>query len=72
MNTNFFHNILNFLFLFAGVLLAADLTVFGFNTETIAQISAGLLILQNTIKIVINISRDGVTGLVKEQPPVKD
>lgn len=71
MNTNLIHNILNTLFLIVGVLVATDFTQFGFDAETAVKIVGGLIVVQNVIKLGINITRDGLTGLVKKQPPVE-
>ncbi len=66
MNTNLIHNILNVLIAIAAAaslpevlnILPAEIAV------TVAGIAA-------TMKIVINVIRDGVTGLAKKQPPVQ-
>ena len=71
MNTNFFHNLLNLLFGLIGVLVLTDWTAFGVQADTGVQIVGALLVVQNVLKLIINVSRDGVTGLVKEQPPVR-
>ena len=70
MNTNFFHNILNFVGLIIGTILFYDWTALGISPETAASLSAGLLIADKVIKLAINITRDGFSGLVKPQPPV--
>lgn len=70
MNTNFFHNILNFVGLIIGSILFYDWTALGISPETAASLSAGLLVADKVIKLAINITRDGFTGLVKPQPPV--
>lgn len=66
MNTNIIHNIINILITVVAALMAVDWTVF-FSPEVGGTIIAVL----STIKLVINTTRDGLTGLVKEQPPVK-
>lgn len=71
MNTNAFHNLLNFVAGIIGIALATDWTVFGLDAATAAKVAAATLVLQNVVKLGINIYRDGVTGLVKEQPPVE-
>lgn len=70
MNSNLAHNILNVAFLIIGVLIATDWTTFGFEQAMAAQIAGGLMVAQNLIKLGINITRDGIGGLVKPQPPV--
>lgn len=70
MNANAFHNILNFVFLIVGVLATFDWSVFGFDAVTTAKVIGGLMLLQNVLKIAVNLYRDGPTGLMKEQPPV--
>ncbi|WP_275790582.1 hypothetical protein [Pararhizobium gei] len=72
MNSNLFHNILNLVAGIIGVLILTDWTALGFSTTTAAQIAAGTLIAQNVIKLTINVTRDGLTGLIKAQPPVKE
>lgn len=70
MNSNFFHNILNVAFGIVGVLVVADWTAFGFDAEMSVKIVGALLVAQNTLKLGINVTRDGLTGLFKPQPPV--
>lgn len=67
MNTNFLHNILNVIIaLTAIVALPEVMAVIPAEWGVkIAAASAGL-------KLVINAIRDGFSGMVKEQPPVKD
>lgn len=71
MNSNLFHNILNLLQLVVAALVGYDYTQLGVSTETALLIVAGMTFVANALKMVINITRDGVTGLVKAQPPVK-
>lgn len=66
MNTNLIHNVINFLLILVPALETFDWTPF-FSQQTALQI-VGVLGL---VKILINLIRDGVTGLAKEQPPVK-
>lgn len=70
MNTNLFHNILNVVFLVVGVLVTFDWTVFGFDATVTVKIVGALMLAQNLLKLGINVTRDGVAGLVKPQPPV--
>lgn len=70
MNSNLFHNILNVAFGIIGVLVLADWTAFGFDAPTAVKIVGALMVVQNGLKLVINVNRDGLGGLVKPQPPV--
>lgn len=65
INTNFLHNFLNVLMVVIPALEVFDWTPF-FDPLTSLKIAGGLGLL----KIVINIVRDGMAGLVKQQPPV--
>ncbi|HEY0122399.1 MAG TPA: hypothetical protein VGC14_11675 [Rhizobium sp.] len=79
-NTNALHNVLNILItlsaLLVAILLAAGCTQLADGTLECSQsflgpsytafVVAGL----GTLKIVVNIVRDGLSGLVKPQPPV--
>lgn len=82
MNSNAVHNILNVVIAFLGlvtaILLATGCTTLSggdlecsksfidptYTTAAIAILSA--------VKTVINVMRDGVGGLIKKQPPVRD
>ncbi|PYB71261.1 hypothetical protein [Rhizobium wuzhouense] len=66
MNTNFLHNIINVLIILIVGLHDVDWTAF-FSAETSLKIVAGLTIA----KLLINGVRDGLTGMVKPQPPVE-
>lgn len=82
MNTNLIHNIINIaMILIAG--LTAVLTAMGcatlpggdlecsnvqFLTPTLATTVITVL---GIVKVLINVVRDGIKGLVKEQPPVQ-
>jgi hypothetical protein len=66
MNTNLLHNILNVLMILIPALEAFDWTPF-FSQEVALQVVGGLGLL----KILINLIRDGFTGLAKQQPPVQ-
>lgn len=65
MNTNFLHNIINVLIAVIAAATAVDWNTF-FDTNTSVTIIAVLA----AAKTVINIIRDGVSGLTKQQPPV--
>lgn len=71
MNSNAFHNFLNIAFAIIGVLVTFDWAVFGFAPEITVKIVGGLMLAQNMLKLGINVSRDGATGLFAPQPPVK-
>lgn len=66
LNSNTTHNVINVLIALIAALTAMDWTLF-VGPETAATVIAALAAL----KTVINIVRDGFTGLVKEQPPVE-
>lgn len=70
-NTNLIHNVLNIVGLIIGLFLVYDFTALGFSPQTAALIAGWTLFLDKIIKLGINITRDGVTGLFKEQPPVQ-
>lgn len=65
-NTNLIHNVLNVAIAVIGAMLAFQWDVL-FSTETAAWIIGAL----GTLKLVINTIRDGISGLVKNQPPVQ-
>lgn len=71
MNSNLFHNILNAAGLIVGSLAMIDWTTLGVDPLLAGQIASIVLILNNSIKLGVNISRDGFSGLAKDQPPVK-
>lgn len=71
MNTNMLHNILNLIGVLVGALISFDWTTIGLSASTAAAVGGGVLLLQSGIKLAINVLRDGLTGLVKDQPPVK-
>lgn len=81
MNSNFFHNILNVV-----IALIAAFTAFLIATGCTTLPTGGLecsaswvapewtaiaVTVLGVLKIVINIVRDGIGGLVKPQPPVE-
>jgi len=65
MNTNLAHNIINILITLVAGLEAFDWTPF--LEPSIALKVVGVLGL---VKLMINVIRDGVTGLTANQPPV--
>ena len=70
MNTNAFHNILNILGLIVGSLVAFDWAGLGLSPETAAMVASGFLLADKVIKLAMNVTRDGLGGLFKTQPPV--
>lgn len=71
MNTNLIHNILNVIGLIIGALLTYDWTMLGMSDKMAATVAAAVLLADKIIKLGINLTRDGVSGLVKDQPPVR-
>lgn len=71
MNVNFLHNLMNVVGLIIGALITFDWTQLGFTAEQAALFAGWVLIGDKVIKLGMNITRDGVTGLVKTQPPVE-
>lgn len=66
MNTNLIHNILNIAIAAVAAMGAFDWTVL-FSQTTALAIVGGLA----TAKSVMNMIRDGFSGMVKPQPPVQ-
>ncbi|RUU27530.1 MAG: hypothetical protein E5Y88_27055 [Mesorhizobium sp.] len=66
-NTNAAHNLINVLILLLTSLVGFDWTMFGIDAALALKI-AGVLTL---LKILMNVVRDGVAGLVKKQPAVE-
>jgi len=71
MNSNLIHNILNLAGVVVGSLVAFDWTSLGLAPAAAATVAGGLLTAQSLIKLGINVSRDGLSGLVQPQPPVQ-
>ncbi|AYG66743.1 MULTISPECIES: hypothetical protein [unclassified Rhizobium] len=79
-NTNILHNVLNVLIalsaLIVAILLSTGCTQLADGTLECSQSFAGpgytaaVVAALSTLKIVVNIMRDGVAGLIKPQPPV--
>lgn len=46
-------------------------TTLGVDASTAATIAGGVLLADKVIKLGLNVTRDGVTGLFKVQPPVE-
>lgn len=83
INSNFFHNIANVLLLVAGAaspLLVATgcvhdpiLDKYDCSASWVNPVWIGYIVMVlAAIKIVTNITRDGIGGLIKNQPPVAD
>lgn len=64
------HNILNFLGLLVGAVIVYDWTMLGMSDAQAAKLTATVLVVDKVLKLGINITRDGLAGLWKEQPPV--
>jgi hypothetical protein len=68
-NSNAIHNVLNVLIVVAGAAAGFDwsvLAAIGISAATAAKITAFFA----AAKLVINAIRDGLSGLIKPQPPV--
>ncbi|MDK4701129.1 MULTISPECIES: hypothetical protein [unclassified Rhizobium] len=80
LNTNAFHNVLNVLIALSAsmiaVLLATGCTQLADGALECSQSFVGpgfaavAVTALSTLKIIINILRDGIAGLIKPQPPV--
>jgi hypothetical protein len=70
MNANAFHNILNLIGLIVGSLITFDWAGLGLSPSVAATIAGGVLLADKIIKLAMNITRDGIGGLFKVQPPV--
>lgn len=82
MNSNFFHNLANLaMVVLAGLtaaLLALGCTTLPDGSTECSQVSyispeiaASIVMVLGVIKLAVNIIRDGITGLTKQQPPVE-
>ncbi|OJY66466.1 hypothetical protein [Rhizobium sp. 60-20] len=80
MNSNLVHNLINVVIILVAA-ITAGLSAWGCTTlatgaldcsaSTIPpQYSGALIALLGVLKMAINISRDGLSGLTKTQPPV--
>ncbi len=67
MNTNLIHNILNIVMIVVAGLAGFDYVGLGLDPVLAGKIVAGL----GTAKMIINVVRDGFSGLTKTQPPVQ-
>lgn len=67
MNTNALHNVLNVAMIVVAGLAGFDYVGLGLDPVMAGKIVATL----GAVKMVINVLRDGVTGLTKPQPPVQ-
>lgn len=67
MNTNAIHNVLNVAMIVVAGLAGFDYVGLGLDPVLAGKIVATL----GAVKMVINVLRDGVTGLTKPQPPVQ-
>lgn len=66
LNTNLLHNVLNIAITLIAALETMDLMPL-IGEERALKLVAGL----GVAKIVINVVRDGLAGLIKDQPPVR-
>lgn len=68
MNTNLIHNILNIAMIIVAGMAGFDYVGLGLDPVLAGKIVAGL----GSLKMIINVVRDGFTGLTKPQPPVQN
>lgn len=66
MNTNFIHNILNFAIAAVAIVSLPEVTAL-----LPPELGLTIVSVAATAKMVINVIRDGLAGLVKNQPPVQ-
>lgn len=66
MNSNLTHNILNVLTLVVAILGMPEFTSIIPDAYALPLIGA-----MQGLKLIINVVRDGITGLAKQQPPVQ-
>ncbi|TIO04319.1 hypothetical protein [Mesorhizobium sp.] len=66
-NTNAAHNLINVLILLLTSLVGFDWTMFGIDAVLALKITGVLTLL----KILMNVVRDGIAGLVRKQPAVE-
>lgn len=71
MNANMIHNILNLIGLIIGALLTFDWTTLGFTAEQAVIFAGWVLLADKVVKLGMNITRDGIGGLWRVQPPVR-
>lgn len=82
MNSNLFHNIANILMIvvagLSAVLLQMGCTTLPSGELECTQITwltptlaATIVTILGVAKMIVNVVRDGITGLTKEQPPVQ-
>lgn len=72
MNSNAFHNILNYVMIIVGVLVLQDWTAFGISEDVALKIGAGFTLASSLLKVIVNVTRDGITNQFKPQPPVEE
>lgn len=71
MNSNAFHNVMNYLLAVVGILALQDWTQFGVDQALALKLVAGFTLAGSLIKVAVNLARDGVSGQFKPQPPVE-
>jgi hypothetical protein len=76
LNTNFIHNLLNVLIAVNGFVLYAGCNYNEAGQATCAQawipaeMAVAMIAVAGPLKLVMNVVRDGIPGLFKQQPPV--
>lgn len=68
LNLNAFHNAINLVLGVIGAIMAFDWTLLGLTPQQMGSIISICML----IKLVANAARDGLAGMVKQQPPVAD
>jgi hypothetical protein len=69
-NSNAFHNLLNLILIVLMALIGYDWTALGVSATVAVQIASAIGLVVGILKLLVNTTRDGVTGLVAPQPPV--
>lgn len=63
MNSTILHRLLDFIGLILGALITYDFTMLGVDPARAATISAAILLADNVVKLLINLTVDGPGGL---------
>lgn len=71
MNTNLIHNILNVAIIVITGLAGFDWLALGSAVGLDPVLAAKIVTGLGTLKMIMNVIRDGLAGLVKQQPPVQ-
>jgi len=72
MNSNLFHNILTLVLGIFGLLLTFDWSLVFSDPAMATKVAGWVLLAHTAVKYAVNITRDGIGGLTKPQPPVRD